>query len=43
MFAEAVNVAEDPGQIVLELTLIVGEALTVTVPLAGKLLQEPFE
>ena len=43
MFTEAVNVAEDPGQIVLEFTFIVGEALTVTVPLTGKLSHPPFE
>jgi hypothetical protein len=43
MFTEAVNVAEEPGQIVVELTLIVGDALTVTVPVTGKLEHPPFE
>ena len=41
--AVAVNVADAPGQIVLELTLNVGAAETVTTPEAGALAQEPFE
>jgi hypothetical protein len=41
--AVAVNIADPPGQIVLEFTLNVGEAETVTVPVAGALEQDPFE
>jgi hypothetical protein len=42
-FAVAVNVAEAPGQIVLEFTLKEGEAFTVTIAVAGKLAHVPFE
>ena len=41
--AVAVNIADAPGQIVLELTLNVGDAETVTTPDAGALEHEPFE
>jgi hypothetical protein len=39
--AVAVNVAEAPGQMVLEFTLMVGAAVTVTIPVAGMLGHAP--
>jgi hypothetical protein len=41
--AVAVKVVDAPGQIVLEFTLNVGEAETVTIPDAGALEQDPLE